>query len=66
MQTARSTEKVKMYKAQYKTNNAYESWSTVGSYGSESEAINSAVRKKSAGAFMVRVVTSYGVVIFSS
>jgi hypothetical protein len=55
-----------MYKAQYKTNNAYESWSTVGSYGSESEAINSAVRKKSAGAFMVRVVNSTGVVIFSS
>lgn len=55
-----------MYKAQYKTNNAYESWSTVGSYGSEAEAINSAQKKKNAGALMVRVVNSSGAVIFSA
>lgn len=55
-----------MFKAQYKSKNAYESWSTIGSYGSESEAINSAQRKKNAGALMVRVVTSSGAVVFSS
>ena len=54
-----------MYKAQYKTNNPYESLSTIGSYGSESEAINSALRKKAAGALMVRVVTADGNIVFS-
>ncbi len=55
-----------MYKAQYKSNNPYESWSTIGSYSSESEAINSAQRKKSAGALIVRVVKADGSVIFSN
>ncbi|NDE05068.1 MAG: hypothetical protein EB003_10525 [Flavobacteriia bacterium] len=40
-----------MYKAQYKARNAYESWTGIGSYGSESEALNAAMRKKNAGAF---------------
>jgi hypothetical protein len=54
-----------MYKSQYKLNNAYESWSSLGSYSSESDAINSAMRKKTAGAFIVRVVNKQGAVIFS-
>ena len=55
-----------VYKAQFKSHNAYESWSGIGSYGSESEAINAALRKKQAGAFLVRVVDKNGNVVFSS
>jgi hypothetical protein len=54
-----------MFKSQYKSNNPYQSWSTIGSYSSESEAINSALRKKTAGALMVRVVTADGNIVFS-
>ena len=39
-----------MYKAQYKANNAYESWTNIGTYWSESEALNVAVKKKNSGA----------------
>ena len=66
MQTTKNTQGVAMYKAQYKSKNPYESWSTVGSYGSESEAISNAQRKRNAGALMVRVVTRAGAVVFSS
>lgn len=55
-----------MYKAQYKSKNAYEAWSTIGSYGREVEAISSALHKKLRGAAMVRVVNSRGAVIYSS
>jgi hypothetical protein len=55
-----------MYKAQYKSRNAYEAWSTVGSYGREVEAISNALHKKLRGAVMVRVVNSRGAVIYSS
>jgi|GEM_PF-3189255 hypothetical protein len=55
-----------MYKAQFKSRNAYESWTTIGSYGSESAALDSAMRKKQGGAFMVRVVDKNGAVVFSS
>ena len=55
-----------MYKAQYKTRSPYESWTTSGSYSGESEAINNAQRKKSAGALIVRVVKADGSVIFSN
>jgi hypothetical protein len=54
-----------MFKSQFKSNNPYQSWSTIGSYSSESEAINSALRKKTAGALMVRVVTADGNIVFS-
>jgi hypothetical protein len=37
-----------MYKAQYKAKNAYESWTTIGSYSSEGEALNVAAKKKTA------------------
>jgi len=53
-----------MYKAQYKKNNVYETWTTIGSYGSESMAINSAVNKKNQGVLMVRVVDSKGSVVY--
>ena len=54
-----------MYKAQFKSNNAYESWSTIGSYSSESEAISSAMRKSRSGVFMVRVIDKGGNTIYS-
>ncbi len=55
-----------MYKAQYKAKNAYESWTTIGSYGSEGEALNVAMKKKNSGALMVRVVDKNGSVVYSS
>lgn len=55
-----------MYKAQYKTKNAYEAWVTIGSYGREVEAISSALHKKLRGAAMVRVVNRRGALIYSS
>lgn len=55
-----------MYKAQCKAKNAYESWTTIGSYGSESEALNVAVKKKNSGALMVREIDNNGSVVYSS
>lgn len=52
-----------MYKAQYKADKACESWTTIGTYGSQSEALNIAVKKKNSGALMVRVVEKDGSVI---
>lgn len=54
-----------MYTTQYKTNNAHESWSTHGTYPSESEALNAAMQKKNSGALMVRVVDKNGRVVYS-
>lgn len=55
-----------MFKTQYKSRNAYESWTTVGSYGREVEAISSALHKKLKGAAMVRVINSRGVMVYSN
>lgn len=55
-----------MYISQYKMNNSYAAWTSIGSYGSEAEAINSAQRRKAAGAVMVRVVDRAGAVVYSS
>lgn len=55
-----------MYKAQCKAKNAYESWTIIGSYGSESEALNVAVKKKNSGALMVREIDNNGSVVYSS
>ncbi|MBK5914305.1 hypothetical protein [Rhodocyclus purpureus] len=54
-----------MYKAQYKARNAHESWTTIGHYGSEGEALNVAIRKKNNGALMVRVVDKKGNTVYS-
>lgn len=54
-----------MYKAQFKKNTPFESWQTAGSYGSEQQAISSALRKKQAGAVLVRVIDSKGSVVYS-
>ena len=55
-----------MYKAEYKGSNAGSAWQNIGSYGSESQALYAAERKKSQGAYMVRVKDKNGNVIFSA
>ncbi len=54
-----------MYKAQFKRNSPYESWSTVGSYGTEQAAISAALAKKNQGALLVRVTDKNGGVVYS-
>lgn len=54
------------YKAQYKSKSPYESWSAVGSYGTEAQAISAALHKKAKGAILVRVVDKKNRVVFSS
>ena len=56
----------RLSKAQYKLRHANESWATIGSYGSESEAISVAVRIKAAGALIVRVLDKNGRAVFSN
>jgi hypothetical protein len=53
-----------MYKAQYKTRSPYETWNTLGIYGSEANAISSAMQKKKRGALLVRVVDKRGGVVY--
>jgi hypothetical protein len=55
-----------MYKVQYKAKSPYESWTTVGSYGSENAAISAALAKKNAGALLVRVTDKKGGVVYSN
>jgi hypothetical protein len=54
-----------MYKAQFKKNSPYESWTTMGNYGSEAQAISAALKKKTQGAVLVRVVDKQGSVVYS-
>lgn len=54
-----------MFKAQFKTRSPYESWTTLGHYGTEAPAISAALFKKNAGAIMVRVVDKSGSVVYS-
>lgn len=54
-----------MFKAQFKKNTPFESWTNIGSYSSEKTAISAAIRKKTAGAIMVRVVDKKGAVVYS-
>lgn len=55
-----------MYKAQYKARSPYESWTTIGSYGSENAAIAAALAKKNSGAVLVRVTDKTGGIVYSS
>jgi hypothetical protein len=55
-----------MFRAQYKSQSPYESWKAIGSYGTESQAINSALYKKKRGALLVRVIDKKGSVVYSS
>ena len=55
-----------MFKAQFKKNSPFEKWSTIGSYGTESQAISAAIRKKTQGAVLVRVTDRKGSVVYSN
>jgi len=54
-----------MYKVFYKNKTPVESWTSFGSYGQESQAISAALRKKRAGALMVRVTDKRGGVVYT-
>ena len=54
-----------MYKTQFKKNTPFEAWSTAGTYAGESQAISSAMRKKQAGAIVVRVIDQNNAVVYS-
>jgi hypothetical protein len=54
-----------MYRAQFKKNSPYETWTSIGNYGTESQAISAALRKKKQGAVLVRVVDKKGSVVYS-
>ena len=54
-----------MYKAQYKKNSPYESWTLLGSYSSEAQAISAAIAKKNRGALLIRVVDRKGSVVYT-
>ena len=54
-----------MYKAQFKSKSPYESWTTIGTYGTEAPAISAAMARKKMGAVMVRVVDKNNAVLYS-
>jgi hypothetical protein len=54
-----------MYKAQFKSKSPYESWTSLGTFGTESQAISAALRKKTQGAIMVRVTDKKGGVVYT-
>lgn len=54
------------YKTQYKMNNAYSSWMTAGSYGNFNDALAAALRKKKAGAIVVRVIDRNGMIHYAT
>jgi hypothetical protein len=53
-----------MYKVQYKSLNASQAWSTIGSYGSEAVALQVAERVAATYRFM-RVIDADGMVVYS-
>jgi hypothetical protein len=54
-----------MYRVQFKKHNPFESWTTHGAYGTESQAISAALAKKNRGAILVRVIDKKGSVVYS-
>lgn len=54
-----------MYKAQYKKNSPYESWATIGHYGTEQAALSAALSYKNKGVLMVRVTDKKGGVVYT-
>ena len=55
-----------MYKVQFKTRSPYESWTTLGHFGTEASAISAALARKNRGAILVRVTDKNGSVVYSS
>jgi hypothetical protein len=54
-----------MYKAQFKRSNPYESWTTIGHYGSEQSAIAAALSYKNKGMLLVRVTDKIGGIVYT-
>jgi len=54
-----------MFKAQFKKRSPFETWSTVGSYSSEQQAISAALNKKNGGAVLVRVTDKKGNTVYT-
>ena len=54
-----------MYKAQFKTKSPYESWTTLGTFGTEAAAISAALTKKNQGALLVRVTDKKGSIVYT-
>jgi hypothetical protein len=54
-----------MYKVQFKAKSPYGAWQVVGNYGTESQAISSALAKKRAGALLVRVLDKSGSIVYT-
>ena len=54
-----------MYKAQFKRNSPFESWSTIGHYGTEQQAMSAAMSYKNKGMIMVRVTDKKGAVVYT-
>jgi len=54
-----------MYKVYFKSKTPVEKWTVVGTYSQETQAIMAAMRKKRAGAIMVRVTDKKGAVVYS-
>ena len=54
-----------MYKAQFKRHNPFESWTTIGHYGSEEAAMSVALSYKNKGMLMVRVTDKKGMVVYT-
>jgi hypothetical protein len=55
-----------MFKAQFKSKSPFESWTTLGTFGSETQAVSAALNKKKSGALLVRVVDKKGAVVYSN
>ena len=53
-----------MFKAQFKAKSPTGTWMTVGSYGTETQAISAAISKKNTGVLMVRVTDKRGGIVF--
>ena len=60
------SKKYQSYKTIYKMNNAFSSWMTAGTYGNFNDALAAALRKKKAGAIVVRIEDGAKMVIYSS
>jgi hypothetical protein len=54
-----------MFRAQFKRHSPYESWTTIGHYGTEAPAMAAALSYKNKGMIMVRVVDKNGSVVFT-
>jgi len=54
-----------MFKAQYKKHSPYSAFITIGSYGTEAQAISAVLSKKNAGAIIVRVIDKKGSIVYT-